>query len=153
MKLNTLTIDEAALRAELTNENSEHLGLEEYKHEDIFDQDYMIQEVSNIVSGLLNSGNAALAGTRVRPIDGTTLEPDESIDMIYSADSDGSVGGFIFVYSLWGARRLELNSRYVEARHMHGDSDGIDGLVDIANYIVALINASIEDFNEFVAAA
>ena len=150
MKLNALHVSQDVLRAALSAED-DVIDFGHYDHED-FENDFFIQQVTDLISGLLNSGNAALAGERVITT-GHSVTPTETIWMIYSADSDGSVGGYHFTYDLWGARRLSIPTRYIEWRHITGEKDGIDGAVDLAYMILALCNAAIEDFNEFVAAA
>lgn len=151
MKLNTLTVDEAQLRAALTAEDGD-FDFSEYDHAD-YDNDFYIQQINDVVSGLLNSGNATLAGVRTNVANGLPIDPLETIWMTYSADSDGTVGGYHFTYDLWGARKLSIPTRYIEWRHITGERDGIDGAVDVAYLILALCNAAIIDFNEFVAGA
>jgi len=146
--LNLLTLDEAALRTALRED--EVADYFENFDSDELEDGTLVQLVTVLNdSHLFDSGNADLAGER--SIGDRIIEPSESIDLTLVANTEGIIEGYEFSYDLWGARRLSLASTFWEWRHIRPEVSGEDGLVELAHMVLAIVNNAIRDFNEFLA--
>lgn len=151
--LQTISIPEAELRERFAAD--EEYEFAEYENQEWGDDfDYLLSQVNRVVNDWLREHpvNAHLAGTRTLPNNLHVVQPYESIDLTFVGDLDGTIAGYEFSYDIWGARRLSLASGFSEFRHIRPDAAGIDGAVETAYTVIAHVNQTIRDTNEFVAA-
>lgn len=152
--LSLINLDEAAYRARLDEIDDEE-GFSEFDPDIAWTFDLTLCALTEAINEVLNTGNAALAGGRSNPLypDNPPMAPSERIDLCLLADPDGCIAGYIWTYDLSGARSLSIATGFSEWKDLRGESDGIDGCVEIAHSIVAYVNRAITEFNEFVGGA
>ena len=152
--LSLITLNEDALRARLVEMDDDY-GFSDFDADTAWTFDTTLGDLMDPINDVLDSGNAAVAGERPHPYlsDGETLKPTERIDLCLLADPDGAIAGYMWTYDLWGARSLSLATGFCEGKNIIAESDGIDGLIEVAQSIVGYVNRAIAEFNEFVGGA
>lgn len=142
-----LTLNEARFRRELVTDDAE-FGWTQFNAADLMNLDSILSSLTPVISRHVSHDNERLAGMRaVHP--GNTVAPSQSIDLCLIAEVEGGAIGCMFTYDLHGQHSLSLATSFEES--FSTERDGIDGLVDIADQVVDMVNGAIIDFNGFVA--
>jgi hypothetical protein len=148
--LKNLSITDDSLRAEL-EASDEAETFADFDRDDWSNFDWALQSVSTVLDEWLREHphNAAIAGDRTIPGTEMSYGPMENLDLCFIATTDGTVEGYIWTYDLRGQRSLSLATSYSEYKSMRPESNGIEGCIEMGQYIITLANAAISDANEF----
>lgn len=150
--LKNITITDEELRI-LFAESDEAEVFEDFSPDDIDGFDWALQAISTVLYEWLatNPVNRDLAGNRTIVGTDMTYPPMESLDLCFIASVEGTIEGYLWTYDLWGKRHVSIATQYRAYKDMRPseDTEGIDSCVEVAQYILALTNAVIDDTNEF----